>query len=292
VYLWKPINIELYSIDTLPGLDTLFKANPFLRNSFNTGNVIGLGLGAINFTRNRTSSKNRNNSHFIRFGFEESGLLTSVVKELESKVYRFIKLEGEYRFTQKRQKSEFAYRAFAGIGIPLGGQSLPFFKQYFAGGPNSMRAWSLRQLGLGSSLLSDTIPATSFRDRFGDMQLETNLEYRFTIATINGIKIGSALFADIGNVWNLKKDAGNTGAEFSLDRLYKDLAIGVGTGLRVDFSYFLLRLDFAYKVKDPGRVTNEGWMSFKNFTWTEQRQNNNKTEIKNFAFQLGIGLPF
>jgi hypothetical protein len=74
--------------------------------------------------------------------------------------------------------------------------------------------------------------------------------------------------------------------------LYKDLAIGVGTGLRVDFSYFLLRLDFAYKVKDPGRVTNEGWMSFKNFTWTEQRQNNNKTEIKNFAFQLGIGLPF
>ena len=70
-----------------------------------------------------------------------------------------------------------------------------------------MRAWSLRQLGLGSSLLSDTIPATSFRDRFGDMQLETNLEYRFNIATVNGIKIGSALFADIGNVWNLKKDA-------------------------------------------------------------------------------------
>lgn len=292
VYLWKPINIELYSIDTLPGLDTLFKANPFLRNSFNTGNVIGLGLGAINFTRNRTSSRNRNNSHFIRFGFEESGLLTSIVKELESKVYRFIKLEGEYRFTQKRLKSELAYRAFAGIGIPLGGQSLPFFKQYFAGGPNSMRAWSLRQLGLGSSILSDTIPATSFRDRFGDMQLETNLEYRFTIATINGIKIGSALFADIGNVWNIKKDAGNAGAEFSLDRLYKDLAIGVGTGLRIDFSYFLLRLDFAYKVKDPGRVNNGGWMSFKNFAWTEQRQNNNKTEIKNFAFQLGIGLPF
>lgn len=292
VYLWKPINIELYNIDTLPGLDTLFKVNPFLRNSFNTGNVIGLGLGAINFTRNRTSSKNPNNSHFLRFGFEESGLATSFIKALENKVYRFIKLEGEYRFTQKRLKSELAYRAFAGIGIPLSGQSLPFFKQYFAGGPNSMRAWSLRQLGLGSSLLSDTIPATSFRDRFGDMQLETNLEYRFNIATVNGIKIGSALFADIGNVWNLKKDAGNTGAEFSLDRLYKDLAIGVGTGLRVDFSYFLLRLDFAYKVKDPGRINNGGWMSFKDFSWTEQRQNNNKTEIKNFAFQLGIGLPF
>ncbi len=292
VYLWKPINLELYSIDTLPGLIKLFETNPFLRNSFNTGNVIGLGLGVINFNRTRTSLKNPNNTHLIRLGFEESGLLTSVVPTLEDKVYRFIKLEAEYRLSQKKLKSEMAYRIFAGVGIPLGGQSLPFFKQYFAGGPNSMRAWNLRQLGLGSSILSDTISSTSFRDRFGDMQLEANVEYRFNIATIGGFKIGSALFADIGNVWNLKKDANNTNGEFSLKRFYQDIAVGVGTGLRFDFSYFLIRVDFAYKVKDPGRLTNNGWMSIQNFKWTEQRNNINRTEIKNFGFQLGIGLPF
>lgn len=286
VYLWKPINIELYS------LDTIFTTNQFIRNSFNSGNVVGFGLGSINFTRTRASTRKLNNSHLLRFGFEESGLATSFIKSFENNIYRFIKLEGEYRFTQKKQKSEFAYRAFAGIGISLSGQSLPFFKQYFAGGPNSMRAWGLRQLGLGSSVASDTVIATNFRDRFGDMQLETNLEYRFNIATISGFKIGSALFTDIGNIWNLKKDINNPNAEFSFNRLYKDLAISVGTGLRMDFSYFLIRFDFAYKVKDPGRLNNNGWMSFKDFVWTEQRNNTGKTEIRNYAFQLGIGLPF
>ena len=293
VYLWKPINVELYKIDTLPGLIQLFDANPFLRNSFNTGNVIGLGLGVINFNRSRTSLKNPNNTHLIRLGFEESGLLNYLIPyDKKGTVYKFIKLEAEYRLNKKLSKSELAYRVFGGLGIPLDGQSLPFFKQYFAGGPNSMRAWNLRQLGLGSSILSDTIASTSFRDRFGDIQLEANVEYRFNIASIGSFKIGSALFADIGNVWNLKKDATNTNAEFSLNRMYKDLAVSIGTGLRFDFSYFLIRVDFAYKAKDPGRPGNDGWMSIKNFKWSEERDNSSKTEIKNFAFQLGIGLPF
>jgi outer membrane protein assembly factor BamA len=226
-------------------------------------------------------------------GFEESGLLNYLIPyDKKGTVYKFIKLEAEYRLNKKLSKSELAYRVFGGLGIPLDGQSLPFFKQYFAGGPNSMRAWNLRQLGLGSSILSDTIASTSFRDRFGDIQLEANVEYRFNIASIGSFKIGSALFADIGNVWNLKKDATNTNAEFSLNRMYKDLAVSIGTGLRFDFSYFLIRVDFAYKAKDPGRPGNDGWMSIKNFKWSEERDNSSKTEIKNFAFQLGIGLPF
>ena len=157
-----------------------------------------------------------------------------------------------------------------------------------------MRAWGLRQLGLGSSILSDTLGATDFRDRFGDMQFETNIEHRFNIASFGSLKLGSALFADIGNVWNLRKDLINTDAEFNLKRFTKDIAIAVGTGLRMDFSFFLIRVDFAYKVKDPGRKsTKDGWMSIQNFKWTEQRDNPpNNTTVRNFAFQLGIGLPF
>jgi len=293
VLLWKPLNIELYSIDTLPGLKALFDANPFLRNSFNTGNVIGFPFpgGGLNYTLTKPGKKPNSNTQF-RWGVEESGLLTLPFSSLKDKVYQYIKGEVEYKYAQQKPKSEIAYRLFAGVGVPLSGQSLPFFKQYFAGGPNSMRAWGLRQLGLGSSILSDTVASNSFRDRFGDMQLEANIEYRFTLATIKSFKVASAIYADIGNIWNIKKDATNPNAEFSLKRLYNDVAIGIGTGLRFDFSLFLIRIDFAYKVKDPGRETNNGWMSIKDFTWSEYRNNQNHTEVKNYAIQLGIGLPF
>ena len=291
-YSWKPLNIELYKIDTLPLLDTIFKQNPFLRNSFNTGNVIG---ASFTITKSIISKRNPKNSHLIRLGIDESGLLLpiiplTVIPDLKNKIYQYIKLEADYKFNQKRRKTELAFHVFSGIGIPLGGQSLPFFKQFSAGGPNSMRAWGLRQLGLGSSKASDTISSNSFRDRFGDMQLETNLEYRFTIANINGFKIGSALFADIGNIWNTRKNPSNPGAEFSLDRLGRDIAVAVGTGLRFDLNYFLIRVDFAYKLKDPGRDAHNGWSS--EFRWKERRANNNQTEVRNFGFQLGIGLPF
>jgi len=104
-----------------------------------------------------------------------------------------------------------AYRAFAGFGYNYGtypsnsSSTLPFFKQFSLGGPYSMRAWGLRQLGLGSSNTYDSISANTFRDRYGDMALEANVEYRFNIATIAGVKIGSALYSDIGNIWNVKK---------------------------------------------------------------------------------------
>jgi outer membrane protein assembly factor BamA len=110
------------------------------------------------------------------------------------------------------------------------------------------------------------------------------------MATIGGVKIGSAFYSDIGNIWNLKKDPTDPKASFSLSNLANDLAIGVGTGLRLDFSYFLIRLDFAYKVKDPMRTVNNGWMSIKNFNWTDIRSNGR--EVSNYALQLGIGLPF
>jgi outer membrane protein insertion porin family len=300
-FSWKPLNIELYSIDALPLLNDLFKENPFLRNSFNTGNVVG---GSGSMTINLPNKRKPNVSRQLRFGADESGFLpfpvpfpVGVVKELDEKVYKYIKLEAEYKYNKKipkdNPKSELAFHVFTGVGIPLGGKSLPFFKQFSAGGPNSMRAWGLRQLGLGSSIASDTIASNSFRDRFGDMQIESNLEWRFVLANLGGFKIGSALFTDIGNVWNIKRDNTNPGAEFSLDRFMKDIAVGVGTGLRFDFTYFLVRVDLAYKLKDPGRRDNNGWA--KDFRWTEVRQRADGTDIndvKNFAIQLGINLPF
>lgn len=291
LWLYKPLNVELYGIRKLAGLDSLFKTNPFLQASFNEGNIVSQSLS---FIRTTTSPNNRNKSHYLRIGIEEAGGLFGLLPGLKNNIYRYLKTEAEYRQRILYPRSELAYRAFAGLGYnysenPTIGRTLPFFKQFIVGGPYSMRAWGLRQLGLGSSVFSDTVNS-SYRDRFGDMQLETNIEYRFQLASLGSFKIGSAVFADIGNIWNLKKNDQDPRSRFSLASLGRDLAIGVGTGLRFDFSYFLIRFDVAYRVKDPARSTNGGWMSIKDFVWSEIREKGLK--VNNVALQFGIGLPF
>ncbi len=291
IWLYKPLNLELYNISRLAGLDTLIKNNPFLQASFNEGNIFSQ---SFSFIRTVNSVKHSNRSHFFRVSAEEAGGILALLPSIKNNVYRYIKTETEYRQLNRFRKSELAFRAFAGFGYnygsdPVIGKSLPFFKQFVAGGPYSMRAWGLRQLGLGSSIFSDTVNST-YRDRFGDMQLETNIEFRFTVADFSSVKIGGAVFADIGNIWNVKKNSTEPDAQFTFKNFGKDLAVGIGTGLRLDFSYFLLRFDVAYRVKDPARQQNNGWMSFTDFAITETRASGLK--VNNLALQFGIGLPF
>lgn len=298
VWLYKPLNVELYSLDTLPGLLAAFNTNPFLRTAFNTGYVISQDLTySITFPGRRHPNVTNN----LRISGEEAGAIFGRFRSLKDKIYEYLKVESEFRQVTLWRKTSFAFRLFGGIGYnysndPVIGRSLPFFKQFVAGGPYSMRAWGVRQLGLGSSLLSDT--SASFRDRYGDIQLEADLEYRYPVTTIGGVKVNSALFVDIGNIWNLKNNVNNPESKLALNKLLTDIAVGAGTGLRFDFNYFLVRFDFAYKVKDPARISNNGWMSIRDFEWRnrefERRDDKGRIILKrsNFAFQLGIGLPF
>ena len=285
-------NIELYSLDTLERLKEEFQTNPFLRTSFNTGTVISLqGSAIITYP-----GKSSNISNLVRFAAEESGAILGRIKPLQDKIYQYIKFETEYRKLITQGKSAIAFRAFAGIGYNYGknerfGKTLPFFKQYIGGGPNSMRAWGIRLIGLGSSVASDT--ASSFRDRYGDMQLEANAEYRFTVAEFSAVKVGSAIFVDAGNVWNLHANEDAPNSEFDFSRFGKDIGIGVGTGLRFDFSYFLIRVDIGIKLKDPARFENNGWLNINDFTWKNYEYTDKGAPTRNnYAIQLGIGLPF
>ena len=149
VWLYRPINIELYSLDTLSGLLTAFKTNPFLRTAFNTGYVLSQSLTySITFPSRRHPNVNNN----LRISGEEAGGLLGRFKGLSDKIYEYIKGETEFRQVRQWRKTSFAYRLFAGVGYNYGndptiGQSMPFFKQFFGGGPYSMRAWGVRQLG-------------------------------------------------------------------------------------------------------------------------------------------------
>jgi hypothetical protein len=289
---YHPLNIEFYQLNKFSKLDSLLIKNPFLRSSFNEGNIISQTLS---YTNIGPSSKHPHQQQYLRLGIEDAGGLFGLSKNLNNNLYRYLKLEAEYRSTYKYANSEIAWRLMGGWGnnysnnAKLSGQ-LPFFKQFTAGGPYSMRAWGLRQLGLGSSTFYDTSASRQNFDRFGDLQLEANFEYRFTLLQFGSYKVGSALFTDMGNIWNTRDLGNDLRAGFKLDRLYKDLAIAVGTGLRVDFDYFIIRVDYALKMKDPTRQINNGWLNLSDMKWSEIKANGLK--VNNYAWQFGIGLPF
>ena len=183
-----------------------------------------------------------------------------------------------------------ALRAFAGVGYELSStvdaekkNNLPFFKQYFAGGPNSMRAWALRKLGPGSAIKDFKLNP----ERYGDVQLEFNAEYRFPLGKPLGVKLNGALFTDIGNVWFLKDAPGRLPEEiFNFSRLGKDLAVGAGIGFRIDFNFFVVRFDISHKLKDPSPPIDKAYLQDKWFGYVK------KDFYQGTQLQLGISYPF
>jgi len=288
-HLWsfKFPNIEYSILDKKDSLDRLITKNPSLKNIFTDGLVLS---AIVNYT---VTGGKRNNLNVLRINGESSPTVLFPFHGpfLDTQVYRFFKADVEAARLIRRPKTSIALHGFFGIGVsdmlgasrnPVKKNSLPFFKQYFAGGPNSMRAWALRRLGPGS-VVKDFTGENGAPDRYGDVQFEVNGEYRFPIGRPFGIKINGATFIDVGNVWLLKSEAGPPEAVFHFSRFLSDLAVGAGAGLRIDFNFFVIRLDYAYKVKDPSpsdvdKAVQNKWFGYRFF--------------KGDQFQLGIGYPF
>jgi len=275
-------NIEYSSLLPKPKLEEIFLNNPSLRNIFTDGFISSIIAGYT-----VTGGKNENVNVF-RANMESSGLVTGLVRNkfLDTNLYRFIKVDLDFAQKFKFNKSALVFRVFAGVGYELNStvnprkrNSLPFFRQYFAGGPNSMRAWALRKLGPGSVVRD--FGTTGVPDRYGDVQLEANIEYRFPFFNLSGVGVEGAIFTDIGNVWFLKKEAGAPEEVFNISRLGKDIAIGTGFGFRVDLSFFVIRLDYSFKAKNPSPSVEEG-----------QNKWFYGTQLLKGQLQLGISYPF
>jgi outer membrane protein insertion porin family len=285
-WYFSPLNVEYVQLNPRDTLKKLLEQLPNLKFSFNTGLVISQLFG-YNYVQNGPDNNKKND---LRIGLEQSGGLFGLIKPLDrdANLYRFIKIDMDFKHYINYKKSALVFRLYGGIGVPYGRdkngdreKQLPFFKSFYAGGPYSMRAWQVRQLGIGSSTYFDTATAAKGTDRFGDIQLEGNIEYRFSLGSLFGVKVKSALFTDIGNIWyrNAAIDPKYRGAEFNLNKLYTDIAVGAGTSLRFDFDYFLIRFDWAYKLKNPA-------YSYKNYGWLYDIQ------LLKGQFQLGINYPF
>ena len=166
------------------------------------------------------------------------------------------------------QKNIFAFRAFGGIAIPYGNaNSIPFVRSFFAGGPNDNRAWRAYDLGPGSS---------GGRNEFNEanLKLALNAEYRYNLFG----SLNSAIFIDVGNIWNVWDIAKEEAATFTSFSDLKDIAVGSGMGLRYDFNFFVLRLDVGFKTYDPALPEGNRWFKDYNFNHA--------------VYNVGINYPF
>jgi len=181
--------------------------------------------------------------------------------------YGRLELDFRYYFVATRT-NQLVFRLLTGIGIPYGNSdALPFEKGFYLGGANSMRAWIYR--GLGPGAYSDQ---GSNIDKMGDIVIETNIEYRFPIYSF----FKGALFFDAGNVWLLNENENFPGADFKYNTFYRQIAMDAGIGLRFDFRFFIFRVDFAMRLRDPSLPRGERWVADKGI----------------WFWNFGIGYPF
>ncbi len=251
--IFKPVNVEFsYLYNQSDSFRTILKTIPFLEYAYNTAFIVGMS-GSISRTWNNPRhlrSLSKENS--IKFNLEESGMTWGAIPIVTKYKRKYIKGDVEYKYTVAYRKTAIATRAFVGIGAAFGSDTtLPFFKQYYGGGSNSMRGWPVRGIGGGSQKLVD-YKKNIFNDRTADMQFETNFEYRYDIARIipNTLTLRGALFTDIGNIWNLRNsnpDGSTDSTQFKLKNFYKELGVAAGTGFRLDFNYFILRCSRAHR---------------------------------------------
>lgn len=285
--------------------------NPFLRYSFNTALVAGASFG---YSSAYANPKHPSWQHSFKVNIEESGVPILVVipipmralNLMDKYLRQYLKTDIEYTHSRSKLKSAVIFRVFAGVGIASKKDTtLPFFKQYYGGGSNSMRGWPIRGIGRGSQPLAP-YGTTEFNDRTGDLQFETNLEYRYNIAQLipNTMVLKGALFLDMGNVWNLrnsKPGGGTDSAQFKVKNLWRELGINAGTGFRLDFNYFVVRLDFGFRFKRPElSYINNGWkipaLSFNDVLQKVFAKGPNdeyrRWRYENFNFTIGINYPF
>ncbi len=279
-YVMQPDVSRKLTIDRLgfdlfvPVADTLYQkvldSNKFLDESFGKELFTGFIFRDYLFELN-TKTANKSTSFKIFHNVEISGLemlgINLLANELTNKFKafgiptgqgdkrdtisfsHFIRGELDIRYYRDLgRSSQLAFRFNTGLAAPFGPytKQVPYVKQFFVGGALSNRAWDIRELGPGSSITPPPDdPNTPFYQT-GDVKIDMSMEFRFKLIWY----FYSAVFIDAANVWALNRGKDDP-ANFNFNRFYQELGIGYGYGLRMDFDYFILRLDVGYKFYNP-----------------------------------------
>ncbi len=277
-YVYLP-RIDSVFLDNLPPSAELFG----YKNQF----IVGMSYSYYNSTFDPLQKQKSASS--LRFSVESAGNLLYGISEILNRnkdefgsyklfntyFAQFVKADFDYaRTVVIDRQNTLAFRIGGGIGFPYGNSEyLPFEKRYYSGGANSVRAWSVRELGPGKYVPN---AATTFFNQSGDVKLDLNIEYRAKLFW----KFEGAAFIDAGNIWTIKDYEGQEGGQFKLDSFYKQIALGYGLGIRLDFNYFLVRFDWGWKAYNPAKRGKDAWTILRpNFG-------------ENFAWHIAVGYPF
>jgi len=271
----------------------VLSTNAYLQNSYKPNFIEGEN---ISFIYDNIIKKHGANYSYVKLSLEEAGAMLGGINELgyalndlyNIQFAQYTKFDFDARHYFTFPHSVFALHFYGGVGLPYDkSPTLPYIKQYFAGGPYSLRGWPIRTLGPGS-YFNDTAKINQI-DRTADIKLEFNAEYRFPIAPLfaGAIKMNGAFFADAGNIWLARADTNYPGGQFRLATLGQSIAADMGMGLRFDIASFLtVRVDVGVPVKKPYVHSNSGWvldkLDFSNPSWRKD----------NVIPVVTIGYPF
>lgn len=307
-HAFNPISVNyvtssLLTSDSLTR-DSLLKVTPGLKNVLEKQFIIG---STYSFTyTNQFEDFRRNNIYFngtletggnlwgLFAGKNDAGAKTVAGLALN----QFVRLEADFRNYYKITKNViWANRIDLGYGYAYGSQTtLPFVRQFYAGGTNDIRAWAARSIGPGTYYYKNDprVVNSTYIDQSGDIKALISSELRFKLYG----RLYGATFIDAGNIWLRKEDKGSPaidnlpatlgrpGSGFELKNALKEFAVGTGAGLRVDATIFVIRLDVAFPIRKPYNEEGKRWVfdqiDFGNNTWRKD----------NLIYNIGIGYPF
>lgn len=279
----------------LPAFDNSFIkdiTNPLLLYSYEDHFIMRMGYSFYHTNKQPASllgKQFQTNIYTIRASAETAGNLLYVGSKIfgqkreDNDSYKlfgirysqYFKAEADYSFTHRfSERSSIAFHIGAGVAVPYGNSIvIPFEKRFYAGGANSVRGWGVRTLGPGSYDSSNS--QAKFINQCGDIRLDANVEFRAKLFWV----IELAAFIDAGNIWTIREYENQPGGKFEFGKFYKQLAAAYGVGLRLDFNYFLLRLDMGMKAHNPADGQEKWPLIHPNYK-------------RDAAFHFSVGYPF
>lgn len=246
------------------------------------------------YTYTNTMRNRRKHTFYYKGTFDAAGTIAGLATGADAKAgdqkemfgvafSQFLKTEQDFRhYLRLGRNSELASRIIVGVGMPYGNSTqLPFIRQFFIGGTNSIRAFRARAVGPGTYFPEDDDGTAFLPDQSGDIKLELNTEYRAKLFSV----VHGALFVDAGNIWLWNENADKPGGKFS-NKFIEELAVGTGAGLRIDVTFLVLRLDLAFPLRKPWLPASDRWVldeiDFGAKSWRRE----------NLVFNIAIGYPF
>jgi len=298
---WR-VTVNKIGIDFLepvfdPDFEDVLQINPYLERSLRSQLFTGFGLlfreldvAYRNDTRGgRSSFLARGNLeisgleigtiNWIRNKFSANDITFKLLNKFEFSQYAVLEADLNYYGRFKGNSRVLALRLNSGIARRFGtSDEVPFVKQFFLGGPTSMRGWRIRELGPGGYESPDNMDNINFFQT-GDFKLELNAEWRFPLL----LYLKGAVFLDAGNIWAFSDD---TRQNSGFSNFFDEIALNTGFGFRLDVEYFVIRLDFGYKLRSPFPDDNGNH-------WLVRRNNLRKDiALDKLVVQLAVGYPF